>query len=102
MLHYIVMDEMYIKEDLVYNKNSGGLVGFTNLGQINTHLLQFQHSLEGGKENPSRTLAKTMLVFMVRGLSQRLQFPYAQFPCTATMSGDMLYDLVWEVSKGFH
>lgn len=37
-----------------------------------------------------------MLVFMVRGLSQRLQFPYAQFPCTATMSGDMLYDLVWE------
>ena len=37
-----------------------------------------------------------MLAFMVHGISLRLQFPYAQFPCTTTMPGDMLYDLVWE------
>ena len=28
----IFLDEMYIKEDLVYNKHSGTLIGFTNLG----------------------------------------------------------------------
>lgn len=33
----LVMDEMYIKKDLVYNKNTGGLVGFANLGDTNAH-----------------------------------------------------------------
>ena len=31
----IPLDEMYIKEDLVYNKHSGTLIGFTNLGEVN-------------------------------------------------------------------
>ena len=30
----LVIDEMYIKEDLVYDKNSGDLIGFANLGEI--------------------------------------------------------------------
>ena len=41
----LVIDEMYIKEDLVYDKNSGALIGFANLGEIDSHLLQFQASL---------------------------------------------------------
>lgn len=35
-------DEMYIKEGLVYNKHSGELIGYSNLGNINTHLQQLQ------------------------------------------------------------
>lgn len=35
----IVFDEMYIKEELVYNKHNGTLVGFTDLGETNSHLL---------------------------------------------------------------
>ena len=34
------IDEMYIKEDLVYDKYTGALVGFTNLGETNEHLLK--------------------------------------------------------------
>ena len=89
----LIMDEMYIKEDLVYNKHSGAVVGFANLGDTNTHLLQFESIVAGGGE--ARTLAKTMFVLMVRGLFIRLQFPYAQFPCSV-LSGDLLYDIVWE------
>lgn len=37
-----------------------------------------------------------MFEIMVRGLFIRLQFPYTQFLCTTTATGDMLYDLVWE------
>ena len=92
----LVMDEMYVKEDLVYNKNSGELVGFANLGDTNNHLLQFQRSLEEGEEVSQQPLARTMFVIMVRGLFIRLNFPYAQFPFTTNTSGDMLYDLVWE------
>ena len=77
---FLVMDEMHIKEDLVYNKHTGELVGFVNLGDINTHLLKYEQSLSG--EDPqTEPLAKSMFTIMVRGLFNQLQFPYAQFPC---------------------
>ena len=42
----ILLDEMYIKEDLVYEKHSGILIGFANLDGVNNHLLAFEQSLE--------------------------------------------------------
>ena len=41
----MLMDEMYVKEELVYEKHSGALVGFVNLGDINSHLLAFERSV---------------------------------------------------------
>ena len=31
----LIMDEIYIKSDLVYDKHEGTLVGFVNIGDIN-------------------------------------------------------------------
>ena len=90
----LLIDEMHIKEDLIYDKHSGALIGFANLGEINTHLLHFEHSLSQG-DSASQPLAKTMLTFMVRGLFTSLRFPYAQFPCTK-LTGDLLFDPFWE------
>ena len=36
---------MYVKEELVYDKHTGGLVGFAKLGEINSNLLAFEHSM---------------------------------------------------------
>ena len=36
----LLIDEMYIKEDIVYNKHTGRIVGFTDLGDVNNHLLR--------------------------------------------------------------
>ena len=88
------MDEMHIKEDLVYNKHTGELVGFVNLGDINSHLLKFEKSLSR-EDQQTEPLAKSMFTIMVRGLFTQLQFPYAQFPCK-TISGDLMYDPFWE------
>lgn len=68
-------------------------MGYTNLGDLNTHLLHFEQSLE--TDEVQEPLANSMLVLMVRGLFSKLQFPYAQFPCTA-VSGDQFYDVFWE------
>lgn len=38
----LVIDEMYIKEGLLYSKNSGALVGFEDLGDINNILAEFE------------------------------------------------------------
>ncbi len=76
MLVVLLLDEMYIREGLVYNKHSGEIVGFADLGDINNHLVAFEKQVKGEKKRvPS--LAKTMMVFMVRGLFTPLCFAYA-------------------------
>ena len=90
----LLLDEMHVKKDLVYDKHSGAMIGFANLGDINDHLLQFESSLLEDKQT-SPLLAKSMMVFMVRGLFSKLQFPYTQFPC-ANLSGELLYEPFWE------
>ena len=85
----LIIDEVHIKEDLVYDKHEGCLIGFVNLGTINNQLLEFEAALSTDKEY--RSLAKTMLVFMVK----RINYPYAQFAC-ANLSANLLFDPVWE------
>ena len=89
----ILIDEMTIKEDLVYDKHSGRLVGFVNLGEINNHLLQFEQSLNDEEAEP--VLAKSMIAFMVKGLFTNLRFPYAQFPCTG-ITGKQIFSPFWQ------
>ncbi len=88
----LLLDEMYIREDLVYNKHTGELIGFSNLGDINNHLLAFERSLDEPEEEP---LARSMMTFMVRGLFSPLRYPYAHFP-SVNVSGDLLFQPFWE------
>ena len=89
----LVIDEVHVKEELVHDKHQGNLIGFVNLGETNNHLLQFEETLQGGHDH--RTLASSMLVFMVRGLFAKFNFPYAQFSCS-DLSGDLMVDPFWE------
>ena len=92
----LLLDEMHIREELVFNKHCGKLVGFSNLGCINSHLSRFEEALESEEESDSATpLAKSMTVFMVRGLFSNLKFPYAMFPC-AKLVGEQLVPIFWE------
>ena len=91
----LIMDEMHVKNDLVYDKHTGSLIGFANIGDINNHLLRLEHLMDAVHEED---LAKSMLVFFVRGLFTRLEFPYAQFATTA-LAGDLLFDPFWEAVR---
>ena len=89
----LIIDEMHIKEELVYDKHQGSLIGFVNLGETNNKLLEFEAALS--QESKKAPLASSMLVMMVRGLFYKLNYPYAQFGC-ANLSGDQLFDPVWQ------
>ena len=93
---YVVMliDEMYVREDLVFDRYSGQFIDYTILGDVNNHLTNLQASLNSDGDT-SPPLAKSMIVIMIRGMLSKLQFPYAQFHCCA-LSGDQLYDPFWE------
>lgn len=88
----LVFDEMKVKEDLVYNKHSGQLIGFMNIGDVNNQLLELEQTCK--QSNAAPKLATHMLTFMVRGLLSELDFPYASFPCLS-LGGDQLYSIVW-------
>lgn len=76
------------------NLYAGSIIGFANLGDINSHLSDFERSLEDNTDI-LQPLAKSMLVLMVRGIFNKLQFAYAQFPCSS-IQGHQLYDLFWD------
>lgn len=91
----LVFDEMKIKEDLVYDKHNGKLVGFMDVGDVNNELLRFEESCKNGTAcSEAPKLATHMITFMVRGLLSKLDFPYASFPCLS-LGGDQLYSIVW-------
>lgn len=54
----LLIDEMYIKEGLVYNKFTGSLTGFVQLDEIGTHLLDYESQCQQPGRGLRRSLAK--------------------------------------------
>ena len=76
----VVCDEVKVKDGIVYDKHSCQVIGFTSLGDINSHLLDFERSLGTDQLEPSVAKYIHILVFIVRGQITPLEFPYAQYP----------------------
>jgi hypothetical protein len=87
----LIFDEMRIQESLVFDKSGGNIVGYVDVGDMNSHLKKFETKLE---EDEARSVATHMLVLYVRGIMTKLEYPIAQFPTTG-ISGFELCDLVW-------
>ena len=85
----LIMDECKIKEDLVYNKHNGEMIGYTRLSDIDNHF----HALEQGS-TPEPELATHMLMIMVRGLFSSMKFPYVQFS-TRSLTGSDIFSIFW-------
>ena len=88
----LLFDEVKIKEDLVYNKHTGEIVGFVNISNISDHLSKLEEST---KSCTTPKLATHMLVVMVRGVCSSLKYPYAQFPVSAATC-DTMCPIIWD------
>ena len=85
----LVMDEMNIKEDLVYDKHTGNITGYVNLGTTEQQLLLLE-------QNKEACVATHILQFMIRRVSQKLDYPLAHFTSSNLIS-DHLFPIVWDV-----
>ena len=74
----LIIDEMKVREDLVYDKTGETLHGFVNLGAVNNQLRELEVQANAGR--PHESIATQMLTLMVRGVFIKLEFPYASFP----------------------
>ena len=73
----ILFDEMKIQEDLVWDKYSGELIGFVDLGDIHTNYATLKNVEE---------LASHILVFLVKSIVNPLSFSFASFATTGVTS----------------
>ena len=85
----LLIDEMKIKESLVFDKRTAQVIGFVELNVDN------QLELEENLTSSERPVATHILALMVRGLFTGLKFPYAHF-LTKSLTGDDLFSIVWE------
>lgn len=87
----LLLDEMKVKESLVYDKHNAQVVGFAELGTVDDQLNQLEKS-DTTQEKP---VATHILAIMIRGIFTSLRFPYAHFP-TKSLTGNQLFSIVWE------
>lgn len=92
----LLIDEMKIKEDLVYDKYSGHIIGFTSLGDVNDILSSMEQRCEAEFQHPP--LSKHILVLMIRGIFFKLEFPYAHFG-TSAATADFIFPIIWEAIR---
>ena len=90
---YIVLliDEMKVKESLVYDKYCCQVVGFVENNSISHQMSMLENQLS----NNLPPVATHLLTIMVRGLYTSCKFPYAHFP-TDSLTGDQIFPIVWE------
>ena len=81
----LLLDEMKIKQNLVFDKNSNMLVGFTDLGDPD---LNFAVMDEG-------SIATHVMLFMIRAIASRFKYCLAYFG-TDTVNGIQIFTLFWE------
>ena len=82
----LALDEMKIREDLVFDKVTGEITGFVDFGDEGGLDKKFAVLRQQCKEQSlaEREVATHMLVLMVRGLMFHLNFPIAQFATTGS------------------
>ena len=93
----VVLDEMYIKEGLVFNKHSSEMIGFSVLGDINELLTKYERAYDSDDvEICHRPIAKCVVTFMILGLCSTMKFVYSQFAAVST-KGAKLFVFLWKL-----
>ena len=80
----LVLDEMKVKESLVFDKHETEVVGFVDMGDVNNELADLERECSTTDQHPA--IATHMLVLMVRGVFTGLRFPYAMQPVRGNSS----------------
>ena len=81
----ILFDEMKIQEDLAWDKHTGELIGFVDLGDIDTNYATLQDV---------KQLATHVLVFLIKSIVNPLSFSFATFATTVATSYQ-IFNIFW-------
>ena len=80
---------MKIQENLVWEKHSGELIGFVDLGDINVNFATLKNT---------QTLATHVLVFLVKSVVSPLSYSFAKF-ATDGITAYQIMPIFWQAVK---
>ena len=82
----LLMDEMKIQENLVWDKHNGELTGYVDLGEIDLNYATL---------SKVTTVASHVLVFLIRSIVNPFKFSLANF-ATDGISASQMFLLLWK------
>ena len=89
----LLFDEIKIKFGLVFSWPTERLVGFTDLGDVNNELYDFNRLIKQGCKKPD--LATHVLTLISLGLFKYFNYPVGYY-VSVGFDSDQLYPVVWE------
>ena len=90
----LLFDEIKIKSGLVYSKSTGYIVRFTELGDINEELNEFERTFQNSSTR-SKELATCVICFMARGLLKR----FNDYFSSRGFTSDQLFPVTWRAIR---
>ena len=90
----ILFDEIRIKDDLVYDKPSGELVGYVDLDEVVNEFMNLHYALN----DANQSIAKFLHVVMIRGLTTALKYPLVTF-ATDGIKATFIVLVIWEAME---
>ncbi|KAK3925819.1 Transposable element P transposase [Frankliniella fusca] len=94
--HVLMADEMHISQNLVFQKSSGRLVGFTSLDDLDREIKTLEQHLDNPDKELEETMASKIMVFMVKGVSNGLKEVVATYGCS-NVSTNQMHMWTWRV-----
>ena len=87
---------MDVREDIVINRRTGEIVGYTNLSKVEEELAALESEIIN-KEEFKPKLAKKVLVYMAFGVSNPIQDIVAVYTTSGSLTAAQLYSRTWNV-----
>ncbi|KAK3915650.1 Transposable element P transposase, partial [Frankliniella fusca] len=94
--HVLMGDEMHISQNLVFQKSTGKLVGFTTLDTLDREVKMLEQVLDNSDQECEETIASKIMVFMVKGVSNGIKKVIATY-AVGNMSAVQMKKWTWEV-----
>ncbi|KAK3916262.1 Putative nuclease [Frankliniella fusca] len=91
----IEFDEMHVRSDIVIDKKTGDIIGYAHLRKVEKDLADMEAEISSSNFSPS--LAKTVLVFLVQGVSNPLLGVVVGIYPSKDLSSSQLFSRVWDV-----
>ncbi|XP_052127944.1 uncharacterized protein LOC127750386 [Frankliniella occidentalis] len=94
--HTLMADEMHISKNLVVQKSTGEIIGFTNLDELDKEVKILDSYLDNPDKVVEEEMASKIMAFMVRGISSRVKDVIASYP-VSNPSARQMYIWTWDI-----
>ncbi|KAK3931797.1 Transposable element P transposase [Frankliniella fusca] len=92
----LIFDEVDIRSGIVLSRRSGEIVGYVNLSAVEEEIIAVEAEISE-KAEPTKQIAKKLLVYMALGITNSLSGIVAAFTTAGNFSAGQIYTRTWNV-----